>query len=569
MEQEALRFLSAVTASCPDDEWGYLWTLSADGETKHTHWFQTGDIERVAGLATDLGQTTNVYFGVGTSDRKRGTKQRVKLGDASGIYGLWADVDIRNPDAHKKLNLPGSIEEATEVLNIGGLAPTALVDSGHGLHAWWVFGDFWSFESAYDREEAANLALMWHETLKIRAAERGWIVDSVFDLSRVLRVPGTMNFKGEPTEVRILDCEPGRTYSPSDFAEHFADDAEINAARTAIGHRVDYVTDTLKLVAGAEPPWDKVDIMNDFDSRFRASMDWDRPEFADQSPSSYDMSLATMAAGAGWEDQEIANLIIHVREQHGERTKFDNPGYYTRTISKANIAAAKEKAFERIEAVAQEAETLLSEDNPDEEAKSDTRRSLFDVVSPMLGLEVTGMVRYISDPPEFAISIGPTTVPLGAMGTMSNQRDFSNRVLASDVQEKIPSFKTTEWNTIITALRKACRDQEVGREATEAGAMTSWLFDFLADRVPMESAEEGASSEYPYFNETGRVCIFPVPFVRWLASSRGERPDAKRIGKAMVLIGANTGTSHNGRQVWVLPSGFAGMKRRTLDQSTS
>jgi hypothetical protein len=61
-------------------------------------------------------------------------------------------------------------------------------------------------ESEEERMEARILCHRWKETLKIRARQHGWEVDSVGDLERVLRVPGTLNHKGEtPRPVRLLE----------------------------------------------------------------------------------------------------------------------------------------------------------------------------------------------------------------------------------------------------------------------------------------------------------------------------------------------------------------------------
>ena len=70
------------------------------------------------------------------------------------------------------------------------------------------FKELWGFESDRERQRAADLSLRWSQTLKAHAAARGWAVDSVHDLARVMRLPGTLNFKRDiPKNVGELGCE--------------------------------------------------------------------------------------------------------------------------------------------------------------------------------------------------------------------------------------------------------------------------------------------------------------------------------------------------------------------------
>lgn len=555
---EATNFLSAVTAACPDDQWGYLWTLDGTGEEKKTYWFRPDALDEVAELAENLAPKTNVYFGVGTSSSKGSSFRRLKMDQASGIYALWADIDIRDANTHKKLNLPPDRDSAIELVNLGGLEPTVIVDSGHGLHAWWVLGDFWRFTGPGDITAAALLTQRWHATLRVRAAERGWVLDSVFDLSRVLRVPGTLNHKSDPAvPVSLIECEPGRTYSPSDFEEVLVDESEMRKLNLPVTRT--YVVDNLIMDPTAEPPKDKVDAMRLIEGRFGAAMDRKREDLSDQSPSSYDLSLATFAAQSQWEDQEILDLLISCRRLHNENLKMDNAQYYRRTIAKAHEVINHDKAQEVIEeTVAVMVEATATEDD---ETIADTRRDVFDQVSNLISLEVTGAHRYTSDPPEFAVVVGGHMVHLGQIGQLEGQAKFRSKVLASDVGTAIPRLKTPQWDQVHQALRKACVDHDVGSEATEVGSMTVWLSEYLIDRMPMDDAKEAVESQYPYFDDAGRVCIFPKPFMRWIFTTRGERVDNRHVGRVLRQMGASTvsvgvgGAKRTTRQAWVLPPG--------------
>jgi len=80
------------------------------------------------------------------------------------------------------------------------LPKPALVDSGYGIHA------YWALDKALVREDWGPLA----QRLRDKCFALGLNVDAnVFEVSRVLRVPGTINFKyGSEKPVRVL-CSGG------------------------------------------------------------------------------------------------------------------------------------------------------------------------------------------------------------------------------------------------------------------------------------------------------------------------------------------------------------------------
>ncbi len=67
-----------------------------------------------------------------------------------------------------------------------------------------------------------------------------------------------------------------------------------------------------------------------------------RTDFADQSPSAYDLSLASFTVQAGWTDQDIVNLLIQSRRTHGDDLKLRRD-YYERTLAKAHASSQREQ----------------------------------------------------------------------------------------------------------------------------------------------------------------------------------------------------------------------------------
>jgi putative DNA primase/helicase len=150
-------------------------------------------------------ETDDVYVCAGLSPRDFGPHHRCLANEISGITGLWLDIDMQGPH-HKKQNLPPDDEAGRQLISEMGLAPTILLHTGHGFHAWWLFREPWIFESDAERQKAARLAKAWNATLRVRASAHQWDTDAVGDLAHLMRIPGLWNRKGEPVPVRIREA---------------------------------------------------------------------------------------------------------------------------------------------------------------------------------------------------------------------------------------------------------------------------------------------------------------------------------------------------------------------------
>lgn len=91
----------------------------------------------------------------------------------------------------------------------------------------------------------------------------------------------------------------------------------------------------LVLHPDAVPPFHKLELLKEIDTKFAQTWARNRPDLADQSASTYCLSLATVAASVGWTPQEMANLLIAWRKKSGEDAKLDRLDWYQRTIARA------------------------------------------------------------------------------------------------------------------------------------------------------------------------------------------------------------------------------------------
>lgn len=148
----------------------------------------------------------DVYFGCA----KFGPLNNRTHANATYFRALWMDIDCGPtkgvPDEKGVikgyLDQQIGLDEFKKFCIAVGLPKPILVSSGYGIHAYWLL------QETVTRSQWEPLA----NRLRELCVEHGLIVDSsVFEASRVLRIPGTFNFKQEePKEVTVLNEDTPR-----------------------------------------------------------------------------------------------------------------------------------------------------------------------------------------------------------------------------------------------------------------------------------------------------------------------------------------------------------------------
>lgn len=137
----------------------------------------------------------NVFCGVGLRRADFGPHQRGTKADIVALPGFWADVDIKGLN-HVADNLPANIVDVIQgILQPFGWDPSAVVNSGGGIHAYWLFEQpLWITDE--NRAEVEEMSRAFQERLALGAQKQGWKWDMTADTPRVLRPVGTHNRKG-------------------------------------------------------------------------------------------------------------------------------------------------------------------------------------------------------------------------------------------------------------------------------------------------------------------------------------------------------------------------------------
>lgn len=168
-------------------------------------------------------QDRDVWFGVNPVGRHV-TRGRGAEADIARVRTLFADLDIK---PGKQFDSMAQCEEAARRLAVRlGAVPVALIQSGHGLQPLWRIASPPGDSNVIDRDRSRDdwkLAYArWGSMVQDAARDVMWspdgsqtmrTVDNIYELSRVLRCPGSVNWKkpDAPVLVRteLLPC-PGR-----------------------------------------------------------------------------------------------------------------------------------------------------------------------------------------------------------------------------------------------------------------------------------------------------------------------------------------------------------------------
>jgi len=179
-------------------------------DVAHTTW------QTIAHAGQRRAQKHNVYFGVALQQPTCTPSQfkRSKNATAYSLPGLWFDLDLAYGQ-HAASTLPASDAEALDFLASLPAPPSLIVHSGGGLYGYWLFREPYLITSDAERETIIHLSRQFTYTLVTLGKERNWTLDALGDLARVLRPPGTLNYKyGKAVE---LLHEGAERYNPSEF----------------------------------------------------------------------------------------------------------------------------------------------------------------------------------------------------------------------------------------------------------------------------------------------------------------------------------------------------------------
>lgn len=499
--------------------------------------------------ANSLKDSNDIYFNLGLHKKDLGADKRGTGANIGAHPGFYLDIDIQNPRAHKKANIPRSREEAMDIFMEAsvGRKPTLTVDSGYGLHIYMLLPELIILDDQNRKDYQKDLVRCHKHFLSVMQ-KRGYTMDSTFDLPRILRLPGTLNWKdkADPKDCVVVDYNPKARYSRVEWTGLFpeysgnhrcVDDLEKQKAtckrtgskRAALklefDDGVEIVVDpkatinTLCLEALMEnfPKFKKYWNLEDRDYRLKQ-----KPPL-DASASSYEMSLTNIMVAAGLEDQEIANAIIHFRREKfgdsGWLEKLQRPEYIRYTI-----AAARKDSGQ----VAPKAEVPAKPTS--EEEAPDAYNKAMKAISELVGSNVELIIKYKGENNSaYDIKAERGTIRVPSTEHLVSFTKFKTCVADATNHVIQKGYKPDQWARFAQMILNVVIEQEVESSSTQE--IVCEAVRVLLARSDGDNWRNAAVSRRPFIHK-GECFVF-LEGVRQALRAEGHNIGSREIGLAL------------------------------------
>lgn len=537
--------------------------------SKHCLW--AIDAADFASKAFELDSAENdAYFGI--SLRKTGLSKFVRglESDLTYVLGVGIDVDVVVDGVDSKKKRFETVQSAVAcVANAVPVPPTMIVHSGGGLHMHWLYKEPFEILTESDRNLASNVAMEWNKKISAAASDAGgYSVDSVFDLTRVFRIPGTLNRKipGLPRLVKLLESDSSIRYEPKELADSIGLDPETLTKKTSAERAT--LGDKLQLDPNAEPPLAKKLALLENDDKFRALLRRDAvcsKWLKDTSASAFDLAIANILVRVGWSDQEITDMLISNRRQHNNDLKLREK-YYSDTIGLARkgydgtTKTAKE-VDSRIEMqTRQSIESVAS--IPD---KNEQREEIFAHLFKATGVDVVRIVSNGRDPARYRVHLRDGVIIHIESTTMLRRQDtWLEKALETNSEVPIYPLSKQNWRLLLSHLSRVLEFEKEGDSLMDAvGEYIERAIDITGDN--REQRGGMLASGRPVFLSGGNPAIHLPSFAKWMADS-GKKMEASLLkarllssGFKPVTLSFKHGGQGSSRTYWVIPKSVSRM----------
>lgn len=585
-EADAKRFLTALFETKQSSDYILIW----NGINKRSSWFQTA--QDAAMFAAKQAATTghNIYVGTALSKENLGAKRRGVEAEVAAIAAFWIDIDFQD-EVHKKKNLPKDLDASVELVRRFPISPTFIIISGHGIQAWWIFDSVWNFADDSERTKAKELSTRFQRFFKAEAARNGLDVDSTFDLSRIYRVPGTVNYKRQPykpvtifeenakiprselvaeiEKLPQLESEQTKLVAVQQAQIATIDKINVNGnGHSKNGHyytREGWLVDFV-VAADRDIGANKLEALKGLDPKIKRTYEHKRKEEADQSMSAYDMRLISFAVQYNWTNQELADLIITHRNHYKENLRLNEvENYYARSIHKARTNHSKKEEVTN---------AIYSESGSDRQANLDEINTALELRNKERIKEIE---RRFPEPFSFVVRREDgVEIKLGDSDGLTNQRNFRKH-FTNATKHFWQEHKKVHWENIVKKMLLICEDVESPEEATYKGITKLWLEDYLRIRLCLDQSGtvwDRLSDNKPVL-ANGKPHISLTGLRLYIEQKFGERPTREQLSDWLRQIGCYqekvnltekmTGDKATSRRLWVVSDVPDDVQQRILE----
>ena len=228
---EAEKFFNLLYGNVTERKFGYLW--AKQGETKATYPSAVSNPEErreMARKAIELSDAGfDVYYGINLGDEPPKGNKRYKAEQVTLQTATVTDIDVEGGThiSNKKCTYPPTFDAAKSFLPFD---VSLLVDSGYGMHGLCIYVEPIAV-TVDNRAACEERNEKFLDVIRSRAGIYAKAVDGVGDLPRILRVPGTFNYKlgrDNAPLCKLVDVSTIR-FTPADL------DERLNALAPAQG----------------------------------------------------------------------------------------------------------------------------------------------------------------------------------------------------------------------------------------------------------------------------------------------------------------------------------------------
>ena len=278
---------------------GHYWLK----QSTRTHWWPVDAIGEIPTASEDI------YFGVHPSSVAKGPKEATEISDIQAINCLYADIDSHDYE--------GKEQAAAHVKSLQP-KPSVVIDSGGGYHCYWLLKEPFELNTSLKRDIASRV-------------QRQWVMHvggdlAVHDIARILRLPGTLNYKyTPPRDVTEVYSNLSLLYTLDDLEEYLPEmvnhSPTITKSVPSTARPNNLVPEEIIELALASKTGDK----------FRRLLKGISSDY--QSASEADQAFCSILAFWTGGDYEKIDLIFKGSDRM--RSKWDREEYKFDTITKA------------------------------------------------------------------------------------------------------------------------------------------------------------------------------------------------------------------------------------------
>lgn len=319
----------------------------------------------------------------------------------------------------------------------------------------------------------------------------------IYDRVRYMTVTGK-HFEGTPETIESRQVE---------LAQLLLDEFPADQKKIDVPVEDKDNIDNFPLVfdAQAKAPSDKLQILMNNNDRFALSWDHKRLDFPSQTPSEYDFSLLYWTIEAGWEPQEVYNMLIQHRMEKcgGKEAKLDpktHRTYFTESYKNARQSVANNRG------------DITPDINKAMNGSDEDKLELF---FKKTHIKLDKVIMIGEDPAKIQFQLCGKTLTIGSTIQLGNVNLVRMKLLEVSGKAIPTTIRTGQWHRIIEMLMAAAerRDDKV---LTKQFATLILVRTYMENKIKKKTKDwkEQASASAPFIKKHTHE-FFKGDFLFW------------------------------------------------------